>query len=177
MTQPPPGGPTPDPRRRLNRIRNIIIGVIVVVTIFALLGACGTRALRGDGLGGSARDHITQNYQRETALDDGDVDAYIADGTPAEVADELRDAERPADQRGGAAGAGNVAGTQFLQYPDYLVGLFPYAAGQTRVMLSRDYRSGYNHYHSYVGAFWVPTPRYSGSGSGNRGGGSGGGGK
>ena len=40
-------------------------------------------------------------------------------------------------------------------------------------MVSRDYRSGYNHYHSYVGGFWVPTPDYSGSGSSNRGGGSG----
>ncbi|KAF0971086.1 MULTISPECIES: DUF4247 domain-containing protein [Gordonia] len=184
MTYPPPGNhppspdePAPDPRRRLNRIRNIIIGVIVVITIFALVGACGARALRGGGLGGSARDHIAQNYERNTGLDEGDVDAYVAEGTPAEVADEIRDAERPTDQRAGASGTGNVAGTQFLQYPDYLVALFPYAANQTRVMLSRDYRSGYNRYHNYVGAFWVPTPGYSGSGSSNRGGGSGGGGK
>lgn len=186
MTHPPPTGnhpppspdqPAPDPRRRLNRIRNIIIGVIVVITIFALLGACGARALRGGGLSGSARDYISQNYERNTTLDDGDVDAYVADGTPAEVAEDIRDAERPTDQRAGTSGTGNVAGTQFLQYPDYLVALFPYAANQTRVMLSRDYRSGYNRYHNYVGAFWVPTPGYSGSGSSNRGGGSGGGGK
>ncbi|WP_238421815.1 DUF4247 domain-containing protein [Gordonia sp. 'Campus'] len=175
--QPPPGGPPPDPRRRLNKIRNIIIGVIVVITIFALVGACGARALGGGGIGGSARSYISQNYERDTALDEGDVDAYIADGNPSQVAAEIRDAERPTDQRGGAAGAGNVSGSQFLQYPDYLVGLFPYGADKTRVMLSRDYRSGYNHYHSYVGVFWVPTPRYAGGGSGYRGGGSGGGGK
>ncbi|MCZ4534090.1 DUF4247 domain-containing protein [Gordonia terrae] len=174
--QPPPGGP-PDPRRRLNKTRNIIIGVIVVLTVFALIGACTARVARGGGIGGSARDYITQNYERDTSLDEGDVDAYVADGTPEQVAAEIRDAERPSDQRSGATGTGNIAGTQFLQYPDYLVGLFPLAAGATRVMLSRDYRSGYHHYHPYVGAFWVPTPRYAGSGSGNRGGGSGGGGK
>ena len=32
----------------------------------------------------------------------------------------------------GRVGAGNIAGTQFLQYPDYLVGLFPLAAGATQ---------------------------------------------
>ncbi|WP_055475717.1 DUF4247 domain-containing protein [Gordonia sp. HS-NH1] len=177
MTEQFPPDRQPDPRRRLNKIRNIIIGVIVVLTVFALIGACTARVARGGGIGGSARDYISQNYERDTSLDEGDVDAYVADGTPAEVAADIRDAERPSDQRTGATGAGNISGTQFLQYPDYLVGLFPLAAGTTRVMLSRDYRSGYNHYHPYVGAFWVPTPRYAGSGSGNRGGGSGGGGK
>ncbi|MEO9326562.1 DUF4247 domain-containing protein [Gordonia aurantiaca] len=173
----PSSTPGDDARRRLNRIRNIIIGVIVVITIFALIGACGARIVREGGLGGSARDFISQNYQRNAALDDGDVAAYLAEGTPAEVAEDIRDAERPTDQRTGASATGNIAGAQFLQYPDYLVALFPYAANQTRVMLSRDYRSGYNRYHSYIGGFWVPTPGYSGSGSGNRGGGSGGGGK
>ena len=74
--QPPPGGP-PDPRRRLNKTRNIIIGVIVVLTIFALIGACTARVARGGGIGGSARDYITQNYERDTSLDEGDVDAGI----------------------------------------------------------------------------------------------------
>ncbi|AFR47266.1 DUF4247 domain-containing protein [Gordonia sp. KTR9] len=177
MTEQFPPDRQPDPRRRLNKIRNIIIGVIIVLTVFALIGACTARVARGGGIGGSARDYISQNYERDTSLDEGDVDAYVANGTPAEVAADIRDAERPSDQRTGATGAGNISGTQFLQYPDYLVGLFPLAAGTTRVMLSRDYRSGYNHYHPYIGAFWVPTPRYAGSGSGNRGGGSGGGGK
>ncbi|EON32551.1 hypothetical protein GTC6_12171 [Gordonia terrae C-6] len=177
MTEQFPPDRQPDPRRRLTKIRNIIIGVIIVLTVFALIGACTARVARGGGIGGSARDYISQNYERDTSLDEGDVDAYVANGTPAEVAADIRDAERPSDQRTGATGAGNISGTQFLQYPDYLVGLFPLAAGTTRVMLSRDYRSGYNHYHPYVGAFWVPTPRYAGSGSGNRGGGSGGGGK
>ena len=105
--QPPPGGP-PDPRRRLNKTRNIIIGVIVVLTIFALIGACTARVARGGGIGGSARDYITQNYERDTSLDEGDVDAYVADGTPEQVAAEIRDAERPSDQRSGAAGAGRA---------------------------------------------------------------------
>nr|WP_245555785.1 DUF4247 domain-containing protein [Gordonia soli] len=155
----------------------MIIGVIAAVAVLALVGTCSVKAF-GGGNGTSVRNYISSNYQRDTGLDEGDVDAYVADGSPASVASTLAGVESPTDRRNGdSRQAGNVAGTQFLQYPDYLVALFPYAANKTRVMLSRDYRSGYNHYHSYVGGFWVPTPSYSGSGSGYRGGGSGGGGK
>ena len=51
----------------------------------------------------------------------------------------------------------------FLQYPDYVIGLFDYRTDQTRVMVSKDYTTGYTHYHNYVGGHWVPTPAYSGS--------------
>ncbi|MFW0783208.1 DUF4247 domain-containing protein [Gordonia sp. CPCC 206044] len=186
---PPPGGfgpdpqrpdpQRPDPRRGLNRTRNIIIAVIAVVALLAIVGSCSVKAFRGmTGDGSSARNYITSHYQRDTARDEGDIDAYVADGSPSAVADQLSDVEQPTDQRDGdTANPANVAGTRFLQYPEYLIGLFPLAAGTTRVMLSRDYTSGYRHYHPYVGGFWVPTPSYGGSGSGYRGGGSGGGGK
>lgn len=174
----PPGGPNPDghqdgdPTRRLRLIRNAIIAFIVIVALVAL-GSCGLSALRGSS-GGDARAYVTSHYQRQSSLDESDVDAYIADGDPSSVSAQLASAQHPTDQRAGDSGAaGNIAGTQFLQYPGYLIALFPYAAGKTKVMVSRDYRSGYNHYHSYVGGFWVPTPDFSGSGSSNRGGGSG----
>ena len=161
-----------DPTRRLRRIRNTIIALIVIVALIAL-GSCAVSAFRGSG-GGDARAYVTSHYQRDSSLDESDVDAYIADGDPSTVSAQLASAQNPTDQRAGdTAGAGNVAGTQFLQYPGYLIGLFPYAADKTKVMVSRDYRSGYNHYHSYVGGYWVPTPDFSGSGSSNRGGGSG----
>ncbi|MYR07068.1 DUF4247 domain-containing protein [Gordonia sp. SID5947] len=180
---PPPGGDGPrgpapgdDPRRGLHRTRNIVIAVIVIVALFAVVATCSVRTVRNGG--GDVRNYITSHYQRDEAHDEGDVDAYIADGTPTTVAAELSDVRRPTDQRSGdTSNPDNVDGSQFLQYPDYLIGLFPLAAAQTRVMLSRDYRSGYHHYHSYVGGFWVPTPNFGGSGSGYRGGGSGGGGK
>lgn len=168
----PTGPGKPDPARSMRRVRNFIIAVIVLAALIAL-GSCGLSALRGSS-GGDARAYVKSHYQRDSSLDESDVDAYVADGDPSTVSAQLTSAQSPTDQRAGdTSGAGNVTGTQFLQYPDYLIGLFPYAAGKTKVMVSRDYRSGYNHYHSYVGGFWVPTPDYSGSGSSNRGGGSG----
>ncbi|GAA1482239.1 hypothetical protein GCM10009624_26790 [Gordonia sinesedis] len=185
MTTPPPGGPPPagpppgpaaegpDPARRLRLVRNIIIAVIAVIAVFALIASCATSAGSGD-----ARRYVQSTYQRDASLDESNVTAYVAKGSPTTVADQIANVERPNDIRDGdTSAAGNVAGTRFLQYPDYLIALFPYGFNQTRVMVSRDYRSGYNHYIGYVGPFWVPTPGYSGSGSGNRGGGSGGGGK
>ncbi|MGV9826916.1 DUF4247 domain-containing protein [Gordonia sp. NPDC003429] len=167
---PPPG--EQDPTRGLRRTRNILIAVIVVVATLAIVGSCGVNAIRG-GADGDARAYVTSHYQRDTALDESDVDAYIADGSPSVVATQISSVAQPTDQRAGDNAAGNEAGTEFLQYPGYLIGLFPYAADKTRVMVSRDYTSGYNHYHHYVGGFWVPTPDFSGSGSSNRGGGSG----
>lgn len=180
---PPPGGPPPygpldgdDPRRRTRRTRNIIIAVIIGIAIIALLGSCVVKLGRGGD--NAAKNYVTTNYQRQPSLDETDVQAYVADGSPTQVASDITSAGAPTDQRSGdSTTTGNESGTQFLQYPDYLIGLFPYGTNQTKVMVSKDYTSGYNHYHSYVGGFWVPTPNYSGSGSSNRGGGSGGGGK
>ncbi|MFW0789283.1 DUF4247 domain-containing protein [Gordonia sp. CPCC 205333] len=157
---------TPDPRRKLFIVRNIIVGVIVVIAGLLMIGSCGSGST-------SARNYISGNYQRDASLDESNQTAYIADGTPDSVASAISNAERPTDSRAGATTTGNLAGTRFLQYPDYLVALFPYAAGKSKVMLSKDYTSGYHHYHNYVGGYWVPTPHYSGTGSGNRGGGSG----
>ncbi|MDL9936963.1 DUF4247 domain-containing protein [Gordonia sp. ABSL1-1] len=165
-----------DPLAGLRRTRNRIIAAIAGVAALILIGSCGYHAIKGVA-GGSARDHITSQYHREATLDEGDVQAYIADGAPADVADQIAIAEVPTDRRSGDTAPGNVAGTTFMQYPNYLVALFPYGVGKTQVMLSRDYRSGYHHYHNYVGGYWVPSPSYGGSGSDNRGGGSGGGGK
>ncbi|WP_132991944.1 DUF4247 domain-containing protein [Gordonia zhaorongruii] len=159
-------GEEPDRSRRWRTVRTVAIVVAIVIAVFALAVTCSS----GNG---DARNYVTSNYQRDASLDEGSVKAYVADGNPTKVADELSDEESPADRREGASGTGNVEGSRFLQYPDYLIALFPHAGDKTRVMLSTDYRSGYHHYHSYVGAFWVPTPAFSGSGSGYRGGGSG----
>ncbi|GAB08919.1 hypothetical protein GOARA_021_01570 [Gordonia araii NBRC 100433] len=146
----------------------MIIGIITAVTVITLMATCAVDN------NGDARKYIQTTYARNAALDDGSsIVAYVADGDVNAVAKDISSAQRPTDNRAGANAVGNVDGARFLQYPDYLVGLFPYGANQTRVMLSSDYRSGYNHYHSYVGGFWVPTPNYSGRGSGYRGGGSG----
>ncbi len=162
--------PQPDPRKRLFLVRNILVGLIALLAGFLMLGSCVSSSKTS---GTDARGFITSHYQRNASLDETDHTAYVASGSPDQVAKEISDAQRPNDSRSGAASVGNVEGTRFLQYPDYLVALFPYAAGKSRVMLSRDYRSGYNHYHNYVGGFWVPIPHYSGSGSSYRGGGSG----
>ncbi len=168
---PPPGDGRPrDPRGNLPRIRNAIIGIIGLFTVGALLATC---AIDGGTGSRSARDYIASTYQRSAALDEGGVAGYVANGDVTSVSRDISKAERPTDSRTGANTVGNVDGSYFLQYPDYLVGLFPYGANQTRVMISKDYRSGYNHYHPYVGGYWVPTPHYSGRGSGYRGGGSG----
>ncbi|MGV9709256.1 DUF4247 domain-containing protein [Gordonia sp. NPDC003424] len=183
MSQPPggqqwgyPSGE--DPRRGLRRTRNLLILGVVVAALVAIVIVYSVHAFRGISGDAGARNYISSHYQRDAGLDEGDVSAYIADGSPSTVAADVSGAEQPTDQRtGDVSGANAVAGAEFLQYPDYLVGLFPYGANQTRVMLSRDYPSGYQHYHSYVGGFWVPTPNYAGTGSGYRGGGSGSGGK
>ena len=112
-------------------------------------------------------------YTRDASLDEVDLVAYVADGNPTAVANDIAASQPPTDLRNGAQQAGNITGALFLQYPAYLVGVFPYGTNQSRVMVSKDYRSGYNRYHSYVGGFWVPTPGYSGPGDDYRGGGSG----
>lgn len=178
---PPPGGgdfgpPPEDPRRGLNRVRNIIIGIIALVALLGIIGSCSVKAFGGDG--SSARKYISANYQRNASLDESNVTAYVADKPVGSVESKLVDVERPNDRRSGdSRGVGNVSGSRFLQYRDYMVALFPLAGNKTRVMVSKDYQSGYHHYHSYVGGFWVPIPSYGGGGSNYRGGGSGGGGK
>ncbi|MFT3899453.1 MAG: DUF4247 domain-containing protein [Gordonia sp. (in: high G+C Gram-positive bacteria)] len=169
MTPTPTDGPDRDPRERLRRIRNALILGICVVAVGAMIVTCAA-----DGaLGGGARKYIEQTYQRTPSLDEGTVAAYLAAGSITTVAAAIAGAEKPTDNRAGGYGVGNTTPSRFLQYPDYLVGLFPHAGDQTRVMVSKDYQSGYNHYHSYVGGYWVPMPRYSGGGNRWRGGGSG----
>lgn len=179
MTRPPPGEPgpgpdpednRPDPARGLIRARNIVIALIVLVALIAAAATSCSSSGSGD-----ARSFVRSHYERAPSLDEPDVQAYLANGDPAAVIGEITNAERPNDQREGAGA--NGAGTRFLQYPKYLIALFVQKPGQTRVMVSRDYRSGYHHYSTFIAPFWVPTPNFSGSGSGNRGGGSGGGGK
>lgn len=160
-----------DPGANLRLIRNLLIGLIGLVTAVALMATC---AIDGGFGSNSARGYIQSTYTRNAALDEGSATTgYVADGNVATVAHDISKAERPTDSRPGAKGFGNVEGAQFLQYPDYIVGLFPYGSDKTRVMLSKDYRTGYNHYHGYIGSYWVPIPHYPGRGSTYRGGGSG----
>jgi Domain of unknown function (DUF4247) len=157
-------------RRPLNRIRNGIIAAIVLIAVALLAFSC----VSGSSGAADPRAYIQQNYQRETVLDESSVDAYIADGTPEQVADEISEVAQPVDRRTATDTAtGSSATGLFLQYPDYLVGLFPYEDNKTRVMLSDDYESGYRHYNGYVGPLWVSRPNYSGGGSDYRGGGGG----
>jgi hypothetical protein len=157
-------------RRPLNRIRNGIIAAIVLIAVALLAFSC----VSGSTSSTSARNYIQQNYQRTANLDESSVDAYIADGTPEQVAGEISGAQKPTDQRESTQTVAGVTATGlFMQYPDYLVGLFPYEDNKTRVMLSDDYESGYRHYGGFVGGFWVSRPNYSGGGSDYRGGGGG----
>ncbi|GED97244.1 DUF4247 domain-containing protein [Gordonia crocea] len=168
---PPPFPPDDDGRGDgLRRARNWIIGIICVLTVGALATTC---AIDGGFRGRDARAYVQKTYQRNAALDEGNVVAYVANADPKSVSDAITTEERPTDRRTGATQVGNIAGSTFLQYPDYLIGVFPYGADKSRVMVSKDYRTGYNHYHSYVGSYWVPTPHYSGRGNSYRGGGSG----
>ncbi|MCK0516502.1 DUF4247 domain-containing protein [Williamsia sp. DF01-3] len=157
-------------RKPLNRIRNGIIAAIILVAVALLAFSC----VSGGVASTSARSYIQQNYDRTPNLDEGSVDAYIADGTPEQVAGQIRGAQRPADQRQATQTvAGVPTSGLFMQYPDYLVGLFPYENNNTRVMLSDDYESGYRHYGGFIGGFWVSRPNFSGGGSDYRGGGGG----
>jgi hypothetical protein len=157
-------------RRPLNRIRNGIIAVIVLIAVALLAFSC----VSGTSGATDARAYIQQSYNRESSLDESSVDAYVADGTPEQVADEISAVAQPVDRRTATdTTTGSSASGLFLQYPDYLVGLFPYEGNKTRVMLSDDYESGYRHYSGYVGPLWVSRPNYSGGGSDYRGGGGG----
>jgi hypothetical protein len=148
-------------RRPLNRVRNGIIAAIVLIAVALLAFSCVSGATSGN----SAR-----NYN----LDEGSVDAYIADGTPEKVAGQISKAQKPTDQRQATQTvAGVTSSGLFMQYPDYLVGLFPYQGNKTRVMLSDDYETGYRHYGGFIGGFWVSRPGFSGGGSDYRGGGGG----
>jgi hypothetical protein len=157
-------------RRPLNRIRNGIIAAIVLVAVALLAFSC----VSGSSGSTNAKAYIQQNYQREAGLDESSVDAYVADGTPEQVADEISEIQQPVDRRTATDTATATSGTGlFLQYPDYLVGLFPYQDNKTRVMVSDDYESGYRHYSGFVGPLWVSRPNFSGGGSDYRGGGGG----
>lgn len=198
----PDGLPDNRRRRAARRIRIAIVGVICLLAISAVVTACAPDEPRTQNTRKHTPTTTTSKspprwttttsqsptpqttatsespldqptYTRDASLDEVDLVAYVADGSPTAVASEIAAAQPPTDLRSGAQQAGNVAGAMFLQYPAYLVGVFPYGTNQSRVMVSKDYRSGYNRYHNYVGGFWVPTPGYSGPGDDYRGGGSG----
>ncbi|WP_415045591.1 DUF4247 domain-containing protein [Gordonia sp. (in: high G+C Gram-positive bacteria)] len=125
----------PDPARNLRRLRNVLLAVIGVLTLLALVGSCAVDVARSGLLGQSAKSYIEANYQRSPGLDEPSVRAYVADESVWAVAAAITGAEEPIDARSGDTQAGNIVGTRFLQYSDYLVGLFPNGPTGTRVML------------------------------------------
>ncbi|MBT0567003.1 DUF4247 domain-containing protein [Williamsia sp. CHRR-6] len=173
---PPPPGPPPgggfdgtdgsddDRARRLKKIRNLIIIAITLVAVVALAFSCSRSSSGSD-----ARAYISKNYSRASSLDAPGITAYTTGKSTSSVLKAVRKAERPIDSRR-ASSAGQTG--DFLQYNRYIVAVFPRGSG-SQVTISRDYDSGYRHYNSYVGGFWVSRPNFSSTGSDFRGGGSG----
>ena len=160
-------------RRKLNRVRNFIIAVIAPVAIILLI----VTFVRPAGASTSARGYIEKSYTR---LPSGDIrgnTAYSADIAPAAVVSAVAAAQRPTDTRSARYDYQGISSSdegRFLQYPDYIVAVFPNGSpNRSRITVSDDYRSGYAFYGAYIGRYWTPRPASAGTGSGFRGGGSG----
>ena len=127
----------------------------------ALILVASALALPGCGVGGSVRDYVQDNYQREGDRSERPA-AYRSEKPPSATAADIARARRPADRRTTPSGV-------FLRYRDDLVGVVPRAGGGSRVLVDYE-RHGYGFFFPYVGGFWG---RASGRGEGFRGGGPG----
>lgn len=162
-------------RRRLNRVRNLVIAVIVLIAVILLI----VTFTRPAGASSSARGYIERTYSRVPSADVSRIRAYDAAVSPSAAQSAISKAQRPTDTRIASASSGlSAAGQQigrFLQYRDYIVAIFPVAgsSNRSRVTVSDDYRSGYGYYGGYIGRYWTPRPATGGTGSDFRGGGSG----
>ncbi|MFI6821227.1 DUF4247 domain-containing protein [Micromonospora sp. NPDC050187] len=94
----------------------------------------------------SPRGYVEDRYTRATSQDIGrDAIAYTSTKRPSEVADEVTDAWKPADQYVDGSGV-------YLRYDDDSVVILPVAAGSL-ILLER-VSTAYPRYHSTVGNSW-----------------------
>ncbi|WP_416901724.1 DUF4247 domain-containing protein [Micromonospora echinospora] len=110
----------------------------------------------------SPRGYVEDRYTRATGQDIGrDAIAYTSSKRPSQVADEVTDAWKPADQYVDGSGV-------YLRYDDDSVVILPVAAGSL-ILLER-LSTAYPRYHSTVGNSWGwgrgSTVRGGGPGSG-----------
>ncbi|SCL16161.1 DUF4247 domain-containing protein [Micromonospora inyonensis] len=110
----------------------------------------------------SPRGYVEDRYSRAASQDIGrDALAYSSTKRPSEVADEVTDAWKPADQYVDSSGV-------YLRYDDDSVVILPVAAGSL-ILLER-VSTAYPRYHSTVGNSWGwgrgSTVRGGGPGSG-----------
>ncbi|WP_434742351.1 DUF4247 domain-containing protein [Micromonospora sp. SH-82] len=112
----------------------------------------------------SARGFVEDRYARAASRDIGrDALAYTSNRPPSQVAKEVTDAWRPADQYVDGSGV-------YLRYDNDSVVILPIAAGS--VILLERMRTAYPRYHSTVGGGWGwggtsgSTVRGGGPGSG-----------
>ncbi|MEV0324840.1 hypothetical protein CA850_15290 [Micromonospora echinospora] len=110
----------------------------------------------------SPRGYVEDRYTRATGQDIGrDAIAYTSTKRPSQVADEVTDAWKPADQYVDGSGV-------YLRYDDDSVVILPVAAGS--VILLERLSTAYPRYHSTVGNSWGwgrgSTVRGGGPGSG-----------
>ncbi|MEU8295979.1 DUF4247 domain-containing protein [Micromonospora sp. NPDC048909] len=110
----------------------------------------------------SPRGYVEDRYTRAAGQDIGrDAVAYTSNRTPSEVAKDVTDAWRPADQYVDGSGV-------YLRYDDDSVVILPVAAGSL-ILLER-LGTAYPRYHSTVGSGWGwgrgSTVRGGGPGSG-----------
>ncbi|MFE0591602.1 DUF4247 domain-containing protein [Micromonospora echinospora] len=110
----------------------------------------------------SPRGYVEDRYTRATGQDIGrDAIAYTSSKRPSQVADEVTDAWKPADQYVDGSGV-------YLRYDDDSVVILPVATGS--VILLERLSTAYPRYHSTVGNSWGwgrgSTVRGGGPGSG-----------
>jgi hypothetical protein len=110
----------------------------------------------------SPRGYIEDRYTRAASRDIGrDAIAYTSNRTPSQVAKDVTDAWKPADQYVDGSGV-------YLRYDDDSLVILPIAAGSL-ILLER-MRTAYPRYHSTVGSHWGwgrgSTVRGGGPGSG-----------
>ncbi|WP_422753902.1 DUF4247 domain-containing protein [Micromonospora sp. WMMD708] len=110
----------------------------------------------------SPRGYIEDRYTRAASRDIGrDAIAYTSNRTPSQVAKDVTDAWKPADQYVDGSGV-------YLRYDDDSLVILPIAAGS--VILLERMRTAYPRYHSTVGNHWGwgrgSTVRGGGPGSG-----------
>lgn len=133
----------------------------VVGVVFAVIGAlvAAFAIVYGNF---SPRGYVEDRYDRATARDIGrDAVAYTSSASPSEVAKEVTDAWKPADQYVDGSGV-------YLRYDDDSVVILPAAAGSLILLERLD--TAYPRYHSRVGGHWGwgrgNTVRGGGPGSG-----------
>ena len=133
----------------------------VVAAAFAVIGALVVALAIGYG-NFSPRGFVEDHYERAAAQDlDDEALAYPSTKRPSQVAQEITDAWRPADQYIDSSGV-------YLRYDDDSVVILPVAAGSL-ILLER-LTTAYPRYHSLVGSHWGwgrgSTVRGGGPGSG-----------